>query len=311
MKVQRLWTALVAAVVVFSIGVLYANFNLNEAVVPTLHRTPTHLGHPLVAVPSAAQQATSASAGPLGCPLPADQCLGSYNWGGYGVYNPSILVTEVTGSWVVPYIVGSHGQYCPDSQGTWDSNAVWVGIDGFAATDPTVEQTGTSSDCFYGRVSYYAWFEFYPGPSAVSTNVVKPGDHITATFQYFAGAYTTTLVDVTQRWIFTSGPTVVAEAMGQSAEWIDESPAFSIAASALNILGLTHVTQITFTDAYATINGHAGSITSFGSNVYWIVMVDFNFPNVSPPSLYYAKALPLYFSRGGSEFSVDWLSDGP
>ena len=44
-----------------------------------------------------------------------------------------------------------------------------MGIDGFAATDPTVQQIGTDSDCLKGTKkmpggpSYYAWYEMYPG----------------------------------------------------------------------------------------------------------------------------------------------------
>ena len=83
----------------------------------------------------------------------------SLDWAGYAV--TGAVVTTVSGSWVQPAAT------CPGTKAT--ESAFWVGIDGFAATDPTVQQIGTDSDCIKGSKkkpggpSYYAWYEMYPG----------------------------------------------------------------------------------------------------------------------------------------------------
>jgi hypothetical protein len=264
--------------------------------------SPTHFGHTMI-------PATSVGAGPAsganGCPYSGSQCGYSYNWAGYVVYNSAYSVTKVTGDWKVPTIAGVSGTTCPDTQATWDSNSVWIGIDGFM--DGTVEQTGTSADCFYGTVSYYAWYEFYPSAS-VTAFTVSAGDSIKATVTY-AGlsggvpTFKTTITDTTTSTTVTSPTTGVSGALRNSAEWIDESPYFN------GYLGLTQVGQIKFTGATATIGGTTGSISSWGSNVFWLISVDYEYPyNMI---LSYAKAQPAALTSGGKDFTVKWLSNGP
>lgn len=299
-------------VVVISLGLLYVSMSIDAGGAPRVVGTPSYHGHPMTIVPSSQLKAAEATTGPLGCPLPTDQCYFSYNWAGYAVLGAPGSVTQVTGSWVVPTVVGSHGQYCPDGQRTWDSTAVWIGIDG--ATDPTVEQTGTSSDCFYGQVDYYPWFEYYPAEAEEpipTADFILPGDHMTASVD-FEGlnatgipTFQTTLTDLTQKWTFSSPVTAVVGALQESAEWIEESPYY------MGFLGLTDVSLVTFSDATATVGGTTGSFASFGPNVIWILSVDYQFPYATPPTLYYAKALPLRPEWGGSAFSLEWLSSGP
>jgi hypothetical protein len=247
-----------------------------------------------------------ASAGANGCPYTGSQCTDSYNWGGYVVYNSAYSVTKVAASWTVPTIAGVSGTTCPDAQSTWDSNSVWIGIDGYA--DGTVEQTGTSSDCFYGTVNYYAWYEFYPSGSVVVFSV-NPGDAIKATVTYVglngAGTPTfkTTITDTTSTATSTSPVTAVSGALRNSAEWIDESPYYD------GYLGLTQVGSLKFTSATATIGGTSKSISGWGTNTYWIIMVDYNYPSTS--TLTYAKAQPAALTSGGKTFSVKWLANGP
>jgi hypothetical protein len=67
----------------------------------------------------------------------------SVNWSGYVVENTlssptSGFVHSVSGKWTVPTLTCS---------GTNTYSSMWVGMDGFSPTDPTVEQTGTQSDC--------------------------------------------------------------------------------------------------------------------------------------------------------------------
>jgi len=156
MNRKRIFSITTIAAILLLLAPLYGALPLNLSGSPTISSQPaisqpTHYTHPFVSVsdsPSLGSQ--------LGqCPLPTAQCWASLNWGGYVVYSPTYVVTDVKGSWVVPRIVGSFGASCVDTQKTWDSNAIWIGIDGFQ--NGYVEQTGTSSDCFYGHSSYYAW----------------------------------------------------------------------------------------------------------------------------------------------------------
>ena len=269
--------------------------------------SPTHFGHPMIAAGSGSVSAASAIT--LSCPYSvSSQCLGSLNWGGYTVYSSTFAVTKVVGTWTVPAIAGSTSTTCPDAQKTWDSNAVWIGIDG--AFTSTVEQTGTSSDCYYGQTSYYAWYEFYPAGSVQVPITISPGDKITANVEYVGNNATgvpefkTTITDVTTASTYTSSKTPVPGALRESAEWIDESPYYD------GFLGLTKVGQVIFSGASATIGGVTGVISSWGSsNVYWLVMVDYNFPYSS--TIAYVKAEPAALTSAGNGFRVNWVSNGP
>jgi hypothetical protein len=337
-------TVLLAAVILVSS--LHANFSVTPAAnsASSIGREatgPTHTTHPMVPVPPppVTPAVTSSSASNSICPLAASQCLASLNWGGYAVCTPQPecsglaaapgSVTEVQGTWVVPTIVGSPGFYgnfgspgtsCSDNENTWYDNSDWVGIDGFASS--TVEQTGTSSDCYYGQVYYYAWYEFYPANSVtISSITVHPGDTITAQVNCVPGAVfatcTTTITDQRSHQSYTSSPTQVPGAETDSAEWIAESAYYD------GFLALTQTTQVQFSDATATIGGVTHTISGWESNantdVYWLLMVDYNFgvnqeTGVATPStatLAYAKADTSALGRGGDNFNVDWLSSGP
>jgi len=233
----------------------------------------------------------------------------------------------VKASWIVPPIVGSFGNNCPDSAQTYDSNAVWVGIDGF--TNGYVEQAGTSSDCYYGQANYYAWYEFYPLGSVVLPNAVRPGDMIQAEISYATGSFTATITDISAHWsqVITASETTLGFSPPMaSAEFIDESPAYQYQA----FLGLTHVFPITFFGATATINSVTQSLGRWGAVpptgvcdtapftncVVYSLNVDFNWPGTNEwgtpgilPSTFYVKAQPTgYF---GGIFIVNWTSAGP
>jgi hypothetical protein len=300
----------------------------------------THLGHPMVPVPPIPGSASplSAPSGPLGCPFSSDQCASSYNWGGYAVCVPQTncqaclsglsscnpatpgTVSEVQGSWVVPTIVGASSTACPDSTKSFFDISTWVGIDGFV--DQTVEQTGTSADCYYGQVYYYAWYEFYPAASVLVPFAVHSGDTIKAEVSYSSttGNFTATITDVTTHQTLTTPSTAVPGAELSSAEWISES-AYEEAYPSLFPLGLlmlTHVSQVSFTDARATIGGVTHTIAGWAPDDYWLLMVNSNFgdnqetstPTPSTETLANAKAQPLGLGTGGGNFDVKWLSSG-
>jgi Peptidase A4 family len=255
----------------------------------------------------------------------------------------SAAVTQVQGTWVVPAIVssggsgfggsnaygngnagnfGSPGTTCSDNENTWYDNSDWVGIDGFVSQ--TVEQTGTSSDCYYGQAYYYAWYEFYPANSVAITSIdVHAGDTMTAAVNcvpaapssptYPSATCTTTITDARTHQSYTSPATFVPGALTDSAEWIAESAYYE------GFLALTQTNPVQFSGATATIGGVTHGISGWGSNVYWLLMVDYNFgvnqeTGVATPStatLGYAKADTSALGRGGDNFNVQWLSSGP
>jgi hypothetical protein len=177
----------------------------------------------------------------------------SSNWSGYAVTGSS--VTNVAGSWVVPTVSTSTSGY----------SAVWVGIDGYSSS--TVEQIGTGEDVVNGKASYYAWYEMYPSGSVTiaTTNdgttpfTVKPGDSITASVAYTgSNDFVLTIADGSES--FTTTQTATAAAMS-SAEWIVEAPS-----SNRGVLPLANFGSVTFTNAYATINGTTGAIDNWQSH---------------------------------------------
>lgn len=293
---------------------------------------PTHTTHPMVPVPTppvTPEVVTSTASNSL-CPLSSGQCVATLNWGGYAVCTPQPscadlaatpgAVTNVQGTWVVPAIVGSpgfgnlgfSGTQCSDSENTWYDSSDWVGIDGLFSQ--TVEQTGTSSDCYYGQAYYYAWYEFYPAAAAAITSItVHPGNIMTASVTYSGGLFTTTITDVSTHQSFTSPATSVPGAMTDSAEWITESAYFN------GFLALTQTTPVQFSGATATIGGVTHPIGAWGSSVFYLLMVDYNFgineetgaATPSTQTLAYAKADASALGRGGDNFNVDWLSSGP
>jgi hypothetical protein len=195
---------------------------------------------------------------------------------------------------------------CQDTQVTWFDASFWVGIDGFSSN--TVEQTGTSSDCFYGQVSYYAWYEFYPaGSVTIQSLTLNPGDRITAEVKYSSGDFTTTITDLTTKQTFTSPATAVPGAEDNSAEWIAES-----AFASQGILALTNFISVTFS-GFATVSGISRQISAFGSTLQWIEMINYNWPAI-PGVKASASALTIPFKNVmilGNDFNVEWVSSGP
>lgn len=297
-------------------GTLAAPMTTNTAnKTSTSAAKPFHLSHTMLPAQNMNQ---TALAGPDGCPFSASsgQCVAAYNWGGYAVQGPTGSVSEVVGSWTVPTITSSNTQArtCTDSESTWYDTSEWIGIDGFISQ--TVEQTGTASDCYYGVTYYYAWYEFYPAPSYTVFNV-NPGDQITAvvTYSVKSSTFTTTITDVTTHTTYTATTPVssVPGAQENSAEWIDES-AFGF----LGELALTQTNIIPFTGASATISGVTKTLGDWGTSVYWILEIDYNFGvnqetgYPSPQTLAQAKALPSGLNGPGDRsFQMIWLSYGP
>ncbi|MBV9768946.1 MAG: hypothetical protein JOZ32_05190 [Bryobacterales bacterium] len=217
-----------------------------------------------------------------------DGTVGSLNWAGYTVLGNNI--SDARGSWIVPAV--------DCSENAKDHYAgFWTGIDGYSS--PTVEQTGTFSDCVSGQPSYFAWFEFFPSAAFVVGDFpVNPGDIIEAEVSYDETSllFTVHLHDVSTGHSFKIS-SAVPNAKRNSAEWITEAPASSTQILPLAEFGSVfyghYYTGVDKTN-YATANGTTGAIGTFG-NVSEIVMVH------KDGTL---KALPSPLSSNGSSFAV-------
>jgi hypothetical protein len=162
----------------------------------------------------------------------------SSNWSGYASSkNPAHTFTSVSASWVEP--TGT----CTSSTRT--AAAFWVGLDGYRANSPSVEQTGSDVDCVGGNPQYYAWYEMYPAGSVDYRNLVKPGDDFTASVTASGKSFTITIADTTQNWTETQHETS-GSAKQNSAEVIAEAPS-----DESGILPLTDFGTVNFTSAMA------------------------------------------------------------
>jgi hypothetical protein len=191
-----------------------------------------------------------------GQPSQPSQQLTSLNWSGYSVVsdltNPQPEMTSVNATWTVPTIEVSTSN---------SFSAEWVGIGG--QFDQTVIQTGTGQDSIGGVVVYRTWYELVPGALVdISSLNISAGDKITASISLVDANSNTWLIrlsDDTKGQSFSENVVHVASPL--SAEWIVERPTVAGQTETLADFG-----QVTFTNCSATLNGNAGSISSFPSN---------------------------------------------
>ncbi|HYK92878.1 MAG TPA: G1 family glutamic endopeptidase [Thermoplasmata archaeon] len=220
----------------------------------------------------------------------------SGNWAGWAVTGAKGSVTDVKGSWTVPTVTG-----CSASSHTYSS--FWVGIDGYSS--PSVEQTGTDSDCNGAAAQYYAWYEFYPKPSHVITALkISPGDVVSAEVSFAAGKFTTKISDTTTGHSFTTSASVKAQRT--SAEWIAEAPS-----SISGILPLADFGTVSFgldnTGISSTDTATVSSVTSGIGN--FTSAVSINMVGIHNSSL--VKAATSALSTDQTSFSVTWKAAGP
>jgi hypothetical protein len=218
----------------------------------------------------------------------------SRDWAGYAVTGTT--VSSVTGTWVQPAVT------CPGNK--FEQSAFWVGIDGFASTDPTVQQIGTDGDCAKGShknpggASYYAWYEMYPASLVVldpTSHPVNPGDVLTGSVAVSGPSYVLTLTDA-GHWSYSTTQTPAAPALDLSAEWIAEAPSTCTSATSCKPVKLSNFGAVAFTGA--TVNG--GPLAAPGLNVDQITMTKNKKGTIVKAS---TSLLTL-----GSSFSVAWLS---
>jgi len=188
--------------------------------------------------------ARSAMAAPAG--------VDSNSWAGYYLSGADGAFTTVSASWTEPTAACTSGD---------EDVAFWVGLDGISSD--SVEQIGSQADCTSGTASYAGWYDMYPAAPVYFSNVLRPGDALTASVT-FSGTktYTLVLADSTQGWSKTA---TVAEAglARSSAEIVTSGPGASGSSPTLTDFG-----KITYTGC--TVNG-----TSMGTqSPVKVTMVD-------------------------------------
>jgi hypothetical protein len=211
----------------------------------------------------------------------------SLNWAGYGVSGTNF--TKVTGSWTAPKAT------CPSTAS--QLAAFWVGIDGLAALDPTVEQVGTEADCTKGAPRYSAWYEMFPLATvflSTSKYPVTPGETIGAQVSASGRAFTLTIgaaLGGVLKWHFSTTQTSKVLPLESSAEWIAEAPCTG---NPCSIAPLANFGSVGFTGASA--NGKAITTPGF---------IDTKLTMTTKGSKV-TKAAPSALNPGGTAFKVTW-----
>ena len=244
-----------------------------------------------------------AEVGPSGGSRPVDVLMAggkgpkapanSLDWAGYAVTGTSL--TSAVGSWTQP---------TASCSGTKASqSAFWVGVDGYASTDPTVQQIGTDADCTKGTkkvpggASYYAWYELYPDAIVTLDTVAHPvyaGDNLSATVTGSGSTYTLTLTDF-GRWTFSTVQVTPIAPMATSAEWIAEAPS-SCKGTKCKAVALTDFGSVTFSG----VSADSLPVDPTSPSDHQITMTKNKKGTI-------VEATPSSLS-GGSGFTVTWVS---
>jgi hypothetical protein len=243
------------------------------------------------------------------------QQAASANWSGYvvGGSSSSKSFSSVSGGWTEPTA------NCSSSSGS-SYSAFWVGLGGSEGNQTqdvstndskqtSLEQAGTEADCSSdGTAQYFAWYELVPAAPVRLSLAVKPGDKLYTRVSVANQQTTVQLIDKTTGQSVTktlSSPSPDTS----SAEWIAEAPSSCGGQGGCQPLPLTDFGTVPFTNAYATANGHTGSISdsdwsaaavqlSPGASANGMGAVDVSTGGSS------AGATPSGLSSDGSSFSV-------
>lgn len=101
-----------------------------------------------------------------------DTSTSSNIWSGLRVNNAAPY-TNVWGNWVIPSVT------VPPGGADAYNSSLWVGLNGPSLLQAGTEQDATLNNGIFGGLStsYYAWIEWFPGPSIQVNNFpVAPGD---------------------------------------------------------------------------------------------------------------------------------------
>nr|BAL02935.1 glutamic protease [Pholiota nameko] len=174
----------------------------------------------------------------------------SSNWSGAVLETPPAgqTFTTVSGTFKVP---------TPSGNG---AASAWVGIDGDTAQN-SILQSGVDFTVSGGRVSYQAWFEWFPNFAIDFSNFpISSGQTITVSVHATSKTTgTVVLTNVSTGKSITqavSAPSSSAALAGQNAEWIVED--FEEGGS---LVTLTNFGSVTFTGATASTASQSVGVT--------------------------------------------------
>lgn len=133
------------------------------------------------------------------------------------------------------------------------SSSAWIGVDG--ATNSSLFQTGTETDCVGGTQQDFGWVEELPSAAQATSLSISPGDVMSADIhQTSAGHWNFTLLDVStgQYSSFASG--IAYNGPEDSADWIEEDP------STLSMTLYPYNDFVSVTFSAVKVNGSAPSL---------------------------------------------------
>ncbi|KAJ7611782.1 peptidase G1 [Roridomyces roridus] len=168
----------------------------------------------------------------------------SSNWAGASFESAANTYKSVTGTFVVPTPKVPSGK---SSSGSYAASA-WVGIDGDTCATGIL-QTGIDFNIANGRVSFDAWYEYFPAASTDFSGIsISAGDTIklTATVATTTSG-TVTIENVSTGVTVSKSLTSSAKLCLENAEWIVED--FEEGNS---LVPFANFGTVTFTNAVAT-----------------------------------------------------------
>jgi hypothetical protein len=195
------------------------------------------------------------------------------NWSGYAITAQPGTVSYVAGTWTVPTVNTAADGHV----------SVWVGIDGHGSKG--IEQVGTGQKVTNGTAVYRAWYELYPSKQVyIKTMTVNPGDSMTGSVAYFSvqnkNYFVLRLKDNTTGAKFLKilkapyNPHDSKKDPGSrsSAEWVVEDPTYvyvnkKTGTKTKGYYPLASYGTVTFTNAYATIDGTTAQIDNWPSRL--------------------------------------------
>jgi len=180
----------------------------------------------------------------------------SSNWAGVVLNSPKGTYKSVTATFVVPTPKAPSG----GSSGTEYSASAWVGIDGDTC-GTAILQTGVDFNVQNGKVSYDAWYEWYPDYAYDFSGIpISAGNTIQLTVTATSTkAGSAVIKNLSTGKSVTKSLTSTAALCQQDAEWIVED--FEEGSS---LVPFANFGTVTFSSASAGLNA-GGSVGPSGS----------------------------------------------
>lgn len=181
----------------------------------------------------------------------------SGNWAGYvaarGEYS------AVGASWTVPTLSATT---------TLMTDAAWVGIGGSKSKD--LIQAGTHGAVQNGRTQYWAWYELLPDYQRVIPFAVAGGDRVEVSLTEVADdLWYLSFVNETAGTQY--GEALEYHSKHSSADWIEEMPVVYSRDGERAYAPLSEFGTVTFSDAYAVVDGKRKSIDQLRASAVTMV----------------------------------------